>query len=390
TPQFKFRPPKATLPTLHYLSVSQEDFLDPRYAEDIVKSYGIPRYFFRSKSNLLVPRTPSRPPLLHGTHTSGDVPQEEQKPQNEKERLEREAENVRPMTSDATVQVMTIKAYNRLPNVVPVAVSSAAPGVKDGGGAAVTSSTDGTGGDVTRKNDSDAASSLTQFPKMVPVYRPLVGDKYTQARFFPPMNPYRSLQLESEVTKYVEHKKRVGQGKYVRFSDSDKPSSSLLREASMYDLNKQGPADRPLDQFLPPPDRKPFLRHRPRDIPRPIDPDPELAIMSRKRSASEKGNLILKDMIKREGGIDFTVVCDTKRFNRLHKHGCAREKMEEGTVFTTVAFKEGDADFTGRDSRSSTGFATLRDAEGNTRNDNSPDVADETQESCGPHVQMFS
>nr|KAG5698997.1 hypothetical protein BaRGS_033510 [Batillaria attramentaria] len=239
TPQFKIRPPKATLPTLHYLSVSQEDFLDPRYAEDIVKSYGIPRYFFRSKSNLLVPRTPSRPPLLHGTHTSGDVPQEEQKPQNEKERLEREAENVRPMTSDATVQVMTIKAYNRLPNVVPVAVSSAAPGVKDGGGAAVTSSTDGTGGDVTRKNDSDAASSLTQFPKMVPVYRPLVGDKYTQARFFPPMNPYRSLQLESEVTKYVEHKKRVGQGKYVRFSDSDKPSSSLLREASMYDLNKQ-------------------------------------------------------------------------------------------------------------------------------------------------------
>ena len=71
----------------------------------------------------------------------------------------------------------------------------------------------------------------------------------------------------------------------------------------MYDLNHQGPVERPLDQFLPPPERKPFLRQRPRDPKndppaRPSD-DRDLVIMPKERSTTEKSNAAVKDLMKR-------------------------------------------------------------------------------------------
>ena len=91
--------------------------------------------------------------------------------------------------------------------------------------------------------------------------------------------------------------------RYVRLAESDNlPTSALLREATMYDLNHQGPVERPLDQYLPPPERKPFLRQRPRDTKNDLvrsSDDRDLVIMPREKTATEKSTVILKDMVKR-------------------------------------------------------------------------------------------
>ena len=209
TPRRRFKLPKATLPTLHYLSVSQEDFMDPRYAEDIVKTYGIPRYFFKSKSNLLMSsaskRRLSQKPAEGGgsvgTHCGQWTAATSEDVKKHMAALENEAEDPRPRTSDSS---FVPRLSQRLPIVVPIATTS--PDLRS---QSVLARDLG----ESDKDGGSGVASKTQLPHMAPLYKPLIGEKYTHARFFPPMNPYRSLQMESEVTKYVEHKKRVGLGR---------------------------------------------------------------------------------------------------------------------------------------------------------------------------------
>ncbi|KAL8606593.1 hypothetical protein ACOMHN_009478 [Nucella lapillus] len=306
TPKLRFKLPKATLPSLHYLSVSQEDFLDPRYAQDIVKTYGIPKYFFKSKSNLLSSAGKSRSVAVDlsgdggggsGGGGGGDVvqtrlgaPSEDDK-QKQSVTIGKEViDDARPKTSGEKSAFPT--RFARRFQVVSVAQGSSEQRSE--------SARFHAGESGARNEGSEADSKASMVRTVAPVYRPLIGEKYTHARFLAPMNPYRSLQLESELTKYVEHKKRVGLGRYVEFVDTDSvPSSALMREASMYDLNHDGPAERPLDGFLPPPDRKPFIRQRPRDpkndFVRSAD-DRDLVIMPRERSSmAEKNGNVLKD-----------------------------------------------------------------------------------------------
>ncbi|XP_076451432.1 uncharacterized protein LOC143287355 [Babylonia areolata] len=292
TPKLRFKLPKATLPSLHYLSVSQEDFMDPRYAQDIVKNYGIPKYFFKSKSNLLV--SPSKPLLQQYSAEGGAVVQTDlgaPSSENEKQKLtnvtapaggKEVPDDVRPKTSGETSGAVP-RFSNRF-QVLHVAKQDADLRSRS---AHLSARGLGAGGDE---------GSQTGVLAVTPVYKPLIGEKYTQPRFFPPMNPYRSLQLESEVTKYVDHKKRVGLGRYVQFTEAEPlPTSAVLREATMYDLNHEGPAERPLDQFLPPPDRKPFIRQRPRDPKHDFvrsQDDRSLVIMSRERNSTEKRDVV--------------------------------------------------------------------------------------------------
>ena len=217
TSRQRFKLPKATLPTLHYLSVSQEDFLDPRYADDIVKTYGIPRYFFKSKSKLLLGsagRRLCRPAADHdisgGGATQPTLLSTTEARKQMVAAVEKEAEDARPKTSDSSAAIP--KFSNRLPIVVPIATmtTSMSP-ERQRSQSALNAAKELAEND---KDELSGASSKSQpLPQMLPLYKPLIGEKYTHARFFPPMNPYRSLQLESEVTKYVEHKKRVGLGR---------------------------------------------------------------------------------------------------------------------------------------------------------------------------------
>ena len=177
--------------------------MDPRYAEDIVKSYGIPRYFFKSKSKLLVTSAGRRPQKTADGGSGGTSAGQATAVSEDKKRvsaMEKEAEVSRPKTSDSYV---VPRMSNRLPIVVPIATTTS-PDQPLHGALAKESENE--------KNGS-GQTSKTQLPQMLPLYKPLIGEKYTHARFFPPMNPYRSLQMESEVTKYVEHKKRVGLGR---------------------------------------------------------------------------------------------------------------------------------------------------------------------------------
>lgn len=54
--RFKFRPPKATLPSMCYLTISREDFLGPRYSEDIKAASGDAKH---TKNKVVSPSTAS-------------------------------------------------------------------------------------------------------------------------------------------------------------------------------------------------------------------------------------------------------------------------------------------------------------------------------------------
>lgn len=188
--------------------MTHEDFLDPRFAEDVVKSYGIPKYFFRSKSNLLV-----SPP-------SSACLEEQASIQERQVNVGRNLQDFGEESRDRTVRDAGIRRSSK--KQVEIAKNMTSSGTRLP--AVVTQkSADQTSNPRARlRVERSSSRGLEEVENMEPrkvglrvagfkpLFKPLIGEMYTQEQFSPHMNPWRSLQMESETKKYVEHKKRCG------------------------------------------------------------------------------------------------------------------------------------------------------------------------------------
>lgn len=186
----RFRAPKATAPCLP-ASVTGSDYVDPRYAVEYAKWSEIPPWFCRSKSNVLVSDR-FADELQNRTktdHSSNFIPYSE-------DGSERETETPSIASSSPHIGFTGTVLHGARP------IGKSADSFRS-------SST---------QLQFQPGNGKTFHPR-IPHYKPLVGEVYRVQRLYPAYNPWRSLQLESEVQQYVEHKKKC-QGRTVRFTDT--------------------------------------------------------------------------------------------------------------------------------------------------------------------------